>query len=229
MGWDALRVWFKDLFGSCTWRNVSWSLESRTKVSGIFLTRSAHCSWHGVSWCHMFLSTLAGIDWRDLVEPLILGVFGALSLCSVGKSGDIWWLMVTSRPYVRRLQDLIVPYTQFVSQDGSMVQCHSDFPTPARRLQEWIHELGLGLGYCDLDCIPHVGCTLDVKNARVGLDWMREVSYSSVLPFYSVYQGGYFFICQQIGVGFKRPWLKIGVPKGTAKLVMPSISIGGAI
>lgn len=83
-------------------------------VSGIFLTRSAHCSRHGVSWCHMFLSTLAGIDWRDLVEPLILGVFGALSLCSVGKSGDIWWLMVTSRPYVRRLQDLMVPYTQML-------------------------------------------------------------------------------------------------------------------
>ena len=62
----------------------------QNQVSGIFLTRSAHCSWHGVSWCHMFLSTLAGIDWRDLVEPLILGVFGALSLCSVGKSGDIW-------------------------------------------------------------------------------------------------------------------------------------------
>ena len=99
-----------------------------------------------------------------------------------------------------------------------MVQCHSQFPTPARRLQEWIHELGLGLGYCDLDCIPHVGCTLEVKNARVGLDWMREVSYSSVLQFYRVYQGGYFFICQQIGVGFKRPWLKIGVPKGTANL-----------
>ena len=109
-----------------------------------------------------------------------------------------------------------------------MVQSHPQFPTPARRLQEWIHELGLGLGYGDLDCIPHVGCSLEVKNAaRVGLDWMREVSYSSVCPILlsiSTWILGVqrkadnvkkaFFICQPIGVGFKRPWLKIGVPKG---------------
>ncbi len=78
----------------------------------------------------------------------------------------------------------------------------------------WIAFLMLGVAWKS-KMLPGLGLT--------GWEKCHTVAF---VQLYWVYQRGYgvqrkadkvkkaFFICQPIGVGFKRPWLKIGVPKG---------------